>query len=70
MNKFGIRMKEHPVGDVFTWYGKKIKVIDAEKFHMTERCVKCIFYEKFCTKIPCLPTERSDNKNVYYKKVE
>lgn len=70
MNKFGIRMKEHPVGDVFTWYGMKIEVISTEICVLPIKCINCALRTKCCMRIPCFPMERNDNENIYYKKVE
>lgn len=70
MNKFGIRMKERPVGEVFIWYGMKIEVASTNIRKLPNKCVNCALYAKCCVRIPCFPIERNDGKNIYYKKIE
>ena len=70
MNKFGIRMKERPVGKVFVWNKMKIEIVSTTITSIPIKCTECIFYKRFCVRIPCVPLERNDSKNIYYKKVE
>ena len=70
MNKFGIRMKERPVGEIFKWNKMKLEIVPTAITSIPVKCTQCIFYKKCCVRIPCFPIERNDGKNIYYKKIE
>ena len=56
---------EIKVNDIFEFEGTTLQVVETE--NMT--CEKCYFnYRKKCD-VPCLPSERTDKKNVVFVKI-
>ena len=61
-------MEEKKVNEVFEFEGTTLQVVGTEE--MNWNCKNCYFnYHKKCN-IHCLPSERIDEKNVIFIKVE
>lgn len=67
-------MKERPVGTVFNWHGKRLKVVkDTDTTLAHNGCVfaveNCLSHYN-CVDVPCLSIERNDKKNVHFIEVK
>ena len=57
---------EHKIDEIFEVNGITLQAIETEDMH----CKNCYFYfNENCNDILCLPTERTDKKNIIFREV-
>lgn len=58
---------ERKIGEVFEYNGEWYQCV---RRHDSDKCCDCAFYKDNCDIIMCTTDERTDNKEVFFKKLE